>query len=94
MKCADCKFWKAESEAYRGDEQFGDCRRYAPRATFDLPLIVSRIQVERGDLADLSEDRPEEISSICQRYTAWPATWGSDFCGDFVAKVEQRAGFV
>lgn len=79
-RCARCRFWREDerqSDANEPEWGFGDCRRRPPRiveamATVMLPKAEYRRQVE---LEPDSVDR--------QQMTWFPATFATDWCGEF-----------
>lgn len=97
MKCADCKFWRRDAaQQFTSDDPadaWGTCHRYAPRPSFETPLVVAQItrlfgtpEIDREDpRGQWHVDDPED------RYIAWPSLHGEDFCGEFVARQDRQA---
>jgi hypothetical protein len=69
-QCANCKFWKPESNADGTKPDIGECVRYAPRPVMEFP--DGRITLERRDAAS--------------RLVIWPTTEPTDYCGDFFSQ--------
>jgi len=92
MKCSECRFWVADRFATDKPPFDGrQCRRHAPQpVNYELLMLAACQSAALDGRERVPEDGHRWPDSLVQ----WPLTCEDDFCGDFVAKVEKRVGFV
>lgn len=85
-QCNCCRFWKmdeATADPSDPDWGFGYCRRRPPVLVDSL--VSARIVPPRyGQQSDL--DRPDPVAAW--NASVWPATFATDWCGEFADPVE------
>lgn len=92
MKCAECKFWRADDRFDPTDG--GECRRRAPAPLSEAATVIHAHQRALAMGLDLSEDgTPPTCGGWENQRAIWPWTIQTDFCGEFVPK-NGRVGFV
>jgi hypothetical protein len=92
-RCDTCEFWAPGDqwpikEKDPPDDRIAQCHRNAPRASlgdfeFEVLNLLSLIECYVGDTNEKSERETGDWEEACLRSSSWPATHGSDWCGEW-----------
>ncbi len=82
--CAECRFWKADSDGYGG----GQCRRYAPRPAHQWLAFNGEAIIAIADILSrhFGLDWPKGIAGEATETGGsadWPVTYDEEWCGEF-----------